>query len=156
MAAFCFAPLSSVKGRRQFFAWLCVTSPIRRRSAPVRATPKCGRISFHTASGSSADWSVAEVGDFNNDDTSDILWYRTDGSVLAWTMSNGQVGSLTDFGSAPTTWQIADSGDYDADGSVNLLWRHTSGSLATWELDSPPPQPATDLGALSNDWQIIA
>ena len=51
-------------------------------------------------------WTIAEVGDFNGDGYSDILWRNTNGDVAIWFMNGTRVVSSPDFINVPTSWTI--------------------------------------------------
>ncbi|MBV9977279.1 MAG: FG-GAP repeat protein, partial [Hyphomicrobiales bacterium] len=59
-----------------------------------------------------ASWQIAEIGDFNGDGKSDILWRNTNGALSDWTMNGSQVvseQSVTYQGSPTTpdnTWNL--------------------------------------------------
>jgi hypothetical protein len=38
-----------------------------------------------------ASWQVAQIGDFNGNGTSDILWRNSTGALVEWTMNGAQV-----------------------------------------------------------------
>src|SRR4029077_9355307 len=83
-----------------------------------------------------ASWSVAGLGDFNGDGTSDFLWRNQNGTLVDWTMNGSQITSLqtVTFGGSPATpnssWNVAGIGDFNGDGKDDVLWRNTNGSLA--------------------------
>jgi hypothetical protein len=52
-------------------------------------------------------WSVAGVGDYNGDGTSDILWRNTNGTVAVWQMQNGRMFASTGISGPGGNWQIA-------------------------------------------------
>ena len=85
-----------------------------------------------------ATWSVAGIGDFNADGSSDILWRNSNGSLAEWLMNGTNImasGSITFGGNAVTpdaTWQIVEVGDFNSDGNSDILWRNNSGAMAEW------------------------
>ncbi len=85
-----------------------------------------------------ASWSVAGIGDFNGDQTSDVLWRNTSGSLAVWLMNNNNISSsgfATSNGvavSPDATWHIVQIGDFNGDGNSDILWRNDSGALAEW------------------------
>ena len=86
-----------------------------------------------------ASWSVAGIGDFNNDGSSDVLWRNTSGELTEWRMNGSTIassGDITFNGTAVSpdaTWNIVEIGDFNGDGRSDILWRsNTTGALAEW------------------------
>ena len=74
-------------------------------------------------------WTIAGLGDFDGNGTTDILWRNTStgenyiyfmdgGSILP---SEGYIRTVAD-----QTWQVAGIGDFDGDGRSDILWRNAS------------------------------
>ena len=83
-----------------------------------------------------AGWTIAGVGDFNHEGTSDIVWYNaTTNDVDIWEISNGHWAASADLGSHPAGWTIAGVGDFNGDGTTDILWQQTAtGHTETWLL----------------------
>jgi hypothetical protein len=75
--------------------------------------------------------------DFNGDGTSDILWRRTNGSLLVYLMQNSTKVAASGIGIAGvTTWDMAGTGDFNGDCKADILWRHNgNGLLSMWLMD---------------------
>ena len=54
-----------------------------------------------------SDWSVAQIGDFNGDGISDILWRNTDGATGIDLMSNASVSAWASLGTVTADWSVA-------------------------------------------------
>jgi hypothetical protein len=68
-----------------------------------------------------------ETGDFNHDDTTDILFQNpTNGYVAEWIMNAGQLTNELGLGFAPTGFQIAGVGDTNHDRTTDILFKNTS------------------------------
>jgi hypothetical protein len=52
-------------------------------------------------------WSIAGVGDYNGDGTSDILWRDASGTVAVWQMQNGRMFASTGIAGPGSNWQVA-------------------------------------------------
>ena len=88
-----------------------------------------------------ATWSVAGLGDFNGDGTSDFLWRNQNGTLVDWTMNGSQITSsqAVTLGGSPaapnSSWNVAGIGDFNGDGKDDVLWRNTNGSLYDWTMN---------------------
>jgi ELWxxDGT repeat protein len=85
-----------------------------------------------------ASWSIAGIGDFNGNGTSDLLWRNLSGALVLWGMSGANIASsaTVNVAGVPLTpdasWHVVDVGDFNGDGSSDILWRNDSGALAEW------------------------
>jgi hypothetical protein len=85
-----------------------------------------------------AGWTIAGVGDVDNDGISDIIWWnQADGRVNHWLMTpsisvkpeSGGIGAHT----SPGTWKVVGIGDFNADGRTDILWKDdASGDVEIW------------------------
>ena len=66
-------------------------------------------------------WSVAGIGNFNHDGTSDIMWRNAGGVTSVWIMKDGQIAGTV--GTGPSAgWTPSPQGDFDHNGaSVTAL-----------------------------------
>jgi len=67
-------------------------------SAAVQSTAGLGNIP--------TTWSVAQVGDYNGDGKSDILWSDTSGNLTLWFMNGATISSNAGLGNVGTTWTV--------------------------------------------------
>ncbi|NJM57946.1 MAG: VCBS repeat-containing protein [Synechococcales cyanobacterium RU_4_20] len=78
-------------------------------------------------------WQLSGSGDFNNDNTTDLLWYNHNtGEIVTWSLENAAIKERAQFDSqqTDTQWQLQGSGDFDGNGTDDLLWIHTSQNQA--------------------------
>ena len=75
-----------------------------------------------------SDWSIAGVGDFDGNGTSDILWKNsTTGQVYIWFMNGTTYSSSASVSYVSLrTGAIEGVGDYDGSGRAGILWRNSS------------------------------
>jgi hypothetical protein len=96
--------------------------------------------------------------DFNDDNSSDILWRNDSGQVYFWNMNGTAINSEGGAAHAivPTDWHIQGTGDFDADNRSDILWRHDSGQTYIWEMNGPNVKAEGTIAhaAVGTDWQI--
>ena len=49
---------------------------------------------------------MAQVGDYNGDGKSDILWSDTSGNLTLWFMNGATISSNAGLGNVGTTWTV--------------------------------------------------
>jgi hypothetical protein len=83
-----------------------------------------------------AGYAPAGIGDFNNDGTSDVLWFNaTSGDTEVWLIANGHWSGSVHLGVHPAGWTPAGIGDFNHDGTTDIAWRETSTNhVETWLL----------------------
>jgi hypothetical protein len=83
-----------------------------------------------------ATWSVAGVGDFNDDGTSDILWRNAvNGNTDFWTISKGKFFSAAFHNSPGAGYSFKGIGDFNGDGVADVLWQNASThELIDWQM----------------------
>ena len=99
----------------------------------VIANPQVGTIN------AAGGWHFADVGDFNGDGKSDLLFLNdTTHGVAVWQMNgtqviaNPQVGTINAAGG----WHFADVGDFNGDGKSDLLFLNdTTHGVAVWQMN---------------------
>ena len=111
------------------YYWRIVSRTIanRSRSGPVWRFTTSG-----TGGTTATDRSIV---DFNRDGLSDLVWQRSDGSLVAWLMSGTTLSGAYFMQPAVTdaNWRVATVADFDGDGTSDLLWRHRlTGELLVW------------------------
>jgi hypothetical protein len=116
-----------------------------------------------------SSWSVAGTGDFDGDARDDILWRKTDGSLVEWLMNGTTISSTqtpTFQGKAispDASWNVAAMGDFDGDGHQDIMWRNTSSNaLQDWSMNGgtvTSSQAPTFQGSVvtpDSSWSIVA
>jgi len=89
----------------------------------------------------SSAWSLAGVGDIDQDGTVDIIWHnQSSGTVVFWllntdgTYKSGGVVTETTISSA---WTVGGFGDIDLDGTCDIIWHKAStGQVVYWLLNT--------------------
>jgi hypothetical protein len=104
-----------------------------------------------------AGWSIAGVGDFNNDGITDILLSNTGSGVAIWFMSNGVLALAAGVGTMAPGWAIAQTGDYNGDGISDILLYHAaSGTIGAWIMNSATVTGFVGIGSLPPaSWMIL-
>ncbi len=93
--------------------------------------------------------------DFNGNGTSDILWRENGGTVVDWTMANGQVSQAAAIGAVATNWQIRGLGDFNGNGTSDILWRENGGTVVNWTMLNGQVSSVAVIGAVATNWNIV-
>jgi len=117
---------------------------------------------FHGYTETLAGFAKPVKSDFFGDQTSDVLWLNSSGTVLDWRLAAGQfVQSTTIGGFAPASgWTIAGTGDFNGDLTNDVLLNYTSGgqtTVAAWIVQSGTYSSYVVLGGFSatSGWRDI-
>lgn len=108
-------------------------------------------------------WSVAGVGDFNDDGVSDILWYQAStGGLRVWLVTSEQGAPdptpylLRDWPFGRTGWTIAGIGDLNGDGHADIVIRNPStGALGVFFITITGPD-NSPLGASTTYYDLLS
>jgi hypothetical protein len=86
------------------------------------------------------EWILVGSGDFNGDQTVDVLWHNsTNGLVHVWYMKPGvkattvnrvTIGTIDYYGG----WSVTAVGDFNHDNISDIMWTHTSGVISIWTM----------------------
>ena len=100
-------------------------------------------------------WLPSGTGDFNNDGSSDLIWYNAaTGNVDLWMLANGGWAGSVNAGSHPAGWQPAGTGDFNQDGTSDVLWYNpTSGNAEIWKISNGQWAGSANLGTHPAGWQ---
>ncbi len=74
-----------------------------------------------------SEWEIADIGNFNDDGKSDILWRNTDtGHNLIYFMDGAIITSAELINTeSDLNWKISGVGDFNGNGISDILWRNT-------------------------------
>jgi hypothetical protein len=68
-------------------------------------------------------YQISGIGDFNNEGTSDVLWFNpTTRDTDIWSLNNGKWAASSTIGLHPAGYQISGIGDFNKDGTSDVLW----------------------------------
>jgi FG-GAP-like repeat len=86
--------------------------------------------------GTTANFSVAGTGDFDGNDSEDLLLSDGKGDVAIWLLSGTKVISAAlvtpPAGWPASNWSIAQAGDFNGDGYSDILFFDASGNVGIW------------------------
>jgi VCBS repeat-containing protein len=106
-------------------------------------------------------WAWRDVGDFDGDGKSDLLFLNdaTHG-VAVWQMNGTQVASAAQVGTinAADGWRFADTGDFNGDGKTDLLFLNdTSHGVAIWQMNGTQIASAAQVGTINaaDGWHFV-
>lgn len=84
----------------------------------------------------SAEWTLLDIGDFDDTGLSEFLWRRDDGVTAMWSLvENVAVGVAVTQWQAGLEWTIIGVGDFDGDSADDILWRRDDGVTAMWHMN---------------------
>jgi hypothetical protein len=114
----------------------------------------------------SEDWQVIELGDFNGDGKTDVLWRNFGtgsdaGKLYIWMMDGPNVIGGTGYtaSQADLGWRVDGVGDLNGDGKSDIVWRKTGagvdkGAMFLWTMNGTGLAGARYLDPISEDWQV--
>jgi len=97
---------------------------------------------------------IADTGDFDGDNDSDILWRHDEGAVTIWEIEDTALVVNHNQPAVHTTWEVEGTHDFDSDGDDDILWRHDEGQVVTWEMQDLDFVVNHNFALTGNDWQI--
>ena len=105
------------------------------------------------------NWTIAGIGDFDGNASSDILWVDTAGDVGIWLMeidpSQVKILSTKVLGTVPPTqWSIVHTGDYTGNGKADILWLDNTGNIATWLMNGTTISSVVMYGNIGTTWAV--
>ena len=99
---------------------------------------------------------IADLGDFDKNGYSDILWRKGTGENSIWFFDKGGVISKPGIERLPTDWSVHGIADFNKDGHADILWRRASGEFGIWFMTgtkvSAPSIPGSN--TLGLHWQV--
>jgi Ca2+-binding RTX toxin-like protein len=115
-----------------------------------------------------SDWHIVDIGDFDNDGKSDLLWRTDSGALAIWEMDGTQIKTAdyikmgpANVGAPGPDWHLLGTADFDGDSKSDLLWKTDSGALAIWEMNGTQIKAAdyikmgsVNVGLPGADWHI--
>jgi hypothetical protein len=121
----------------------------------IAASPQIGTIN------DAGGWHFADVGDFNGDGKSDLLFLNvTTHGVAVWQMDGTQITASPQIGliNAAGGWQFDSLRDFNGDGKTDLLFQNTTThGVAVWQMDGTQITASPQIGAINAaaDWHLI-
>ena len=80
-------------------------------------------------------WQAVGLGDFNHDNSTDILFRHNEGYLLVWYMKGKRFlrqQLLVNGEAMPLAWRVAAVADLDNDGQADIVWQKPNNSLVVW------------------------
>jgi subtilisin family serine protease len=99
---------------------------------------------------------ASQLGDFNGDGKSDLLFRRDgDGVIFQYQMNGFQIVAVQQVGVIGLDWVLIAVADFDGDGKSDLLFRRTDGTLAIYLVNGAQVVGSQVLGALGLDFDFV-
>src|SRR5262249_5478953 len=104
-------------------------------------------------------WTVAGIGYFNGNASSDVLWHNTvSGQNLIWDIQNDQYDPATNITALPTPsacWTVAGIGAFGGNGASDILWHNTiSGHNLIWIIQNNQYAGGAILPTTPTSWSV--
>jgi hypothetical protein len=101
------------------------------------------------------EWDFLDGGDFDHNNTGDLLWQRDDGTLLVHNINNNQVTNAQVVETLAADTQRAGIDDYTGDGTDDLVVRHHDGRFELHQIQASAVTQTVNLGLVTNDWHVI-
>jgi hypothetical protein len=106
----------------------------------------------------SMNWTIAGIGDFDGNGSSDILFTDTAGDVGIWLMETDpnlvKILSTKVLGTVPPQWSVAQTGDYSGNGKADILWIDNTGNVAAWMMNGTTISSVLNYGNIGTTFAI--
>jgi microcystin-dependent protein len=100
-------------------------------------------------------WSIAGVGDFNNDGISDLLWRDASGANQVWNMDiTEQIGNGANLPTVPTSWSVAGIGNFVGNGLSDIVWHNANGQNLIWNVQNDALVNGASLPTTPGAWSL--
>lgn len=105
-------------------------------------------------------WQFTDVGDFNGDGKTDLLFVNaTTNGIAEWQLNGTQVVTGPQVGVAPSGFHFASTGDFNGDGKTDLvLINDTTHDVQMWQMNGTQVSSATTVGTINaaGGWHFAA
>ena len=99
---------------------------------------------------------ASQLGDFNGDGRSDLLFRRTDGQLLLYELNGFQVLAANLLGVVGIDLRIVGVADFNGDGTADILVRRASdGLLFLYLMNGHQITAAQAVGVVGPDWELV-
>ena len=94
-------------------------------------------------------WTIAGIGDFDGNGSTDILWRDNSGNVGIWLLNGTQnILSMPQYSATcRPTGPSLQTGDYNGSGLSDILWIDNLGNVAVWFMNG------TSISSVAELWQ---
>jgi FG-GAP-like repeat len=103
-------------------------------------------------------WTIAGIGDFDGNGSSDILWRDNLGNVGIWLMKTDASGisilKSSVLSNVGLNWSIAQTGDYNGDGNADILWIDNLGNVGSWFMNGTTVSSVVNYGNVGTTWTV--
>ncbi|MCK8784297.1 Ig-like domain-containing protein [Roseomonas sp. NAR14] len=100
-------------------------------------------------------WHAVAMADFDGNGQADLLLRQPDGSLVEWTLQNGQLQASNLVAPLENSWRVAGTGDLDGDGRSDILLQHESGDVVMFAMNGAAITGGALLSHLDPSWTVL-
>ena len=103
-----------------------------------------------------SDYKVAELGDFDTGDTTDMLLRSsTTGAFEVYDVSNNNIVSAASLGQVGNEWQVAGFGNFNGSDATDMMMRDNgTGGFELYDISNNSISSASAIGQVGLEWQV--
>ena len=113
-----------------------------------------GTVTGYAAISAGTGFVLNQLGDYDGDGKTDVLWRAADGSYQVSLMNGTTIAGTTALLAGGSGWEVVGKGDFNGDGKVDLVWKHASGAYGIWLMNGAATLDAGGIASPGAGWTI--